>query len=438
MINRNVLLISGVKGDTRRYRTLHAYEQLSLAGLPADVAHITDPGIKQKTSNADIVVFHRVSNNPLIEQLVQVVRKQNGLLVLDADDFLYNLDVIRWINSPDFSDPVRLNLYKKEISRHRETLRHCRAIITSTDYLSTLLSPFGKPVYVHRNGFSREMLLLSERAIQKRAKTDGKVVIGYASGTPTHNRDFEIIAPALQSILSRFEQVELLLVGPLDMGAGWEAVNHRIRRIPLVPWRQLPDVLAKFDINLAPLVLDNPFSQSKSEIKFMEAALVQVPTVASPTDAFCYAIQPNIDGFLAESSAEWESTLAQLVEDDELRASVGLAAQRNVLKEYHPVTRSEELVRILGEIDKQHDRKTCFVLDEDTKSLIERNAKMLPILPALDHRFPEPTLIQMGVYSLRYRGFATLMGEVWVFLRRKLSFIFPFQPYIADDEQVVE
>ena len=64
-------------------------------------------------------------------------------------------------------------------------------------------------------------------------------------------------------------------------------------------WQGLPNIVAQIDINLAPLELDNPFCQAKSEIKFTEAALVGVPTVASPTQAFVYAMRDGEDGLLA-------------------------------------------------------------------------------------------------------------------------------------------
>ena len=53
-----------------------------------------------------------------------------------------------------------------------------------------------------------------------------------------------------------------------------------------MPWRKLPEIQVQFDINLAPLEIDNPFGQSKSEIKYVEAALLRVPTIASPSDSY--------------------------------------------------------------------------------------------------------------------------------------------------------
>jgi hypothetical protein len=65
-------------------------------------------------------------------------------------------------------------------------------------------------------------------------------------------------------------------------------------------------VVMMLDINLAPLVMDNPFAQSKSEIKYMEAALVRAPTIASPTDAYRFAIRPG-ENVPTAPAGSWKS-----------------------------------------------------------------------------------------------------------------------------------
>jgi glycosyltransferase involved in cell wall biosynthesis len=58
--------------------------------------------------------------------------------------------------------------------------------------------------------------------------------------------------------------------------------------------------------------LDNPFSQSKSEIKFMEAALLGIPTVASPTQAFQHAIISGENGYLA-APGDWQGLAREIL-----------------------------------------------------------------------------------------------------------------------------
>ena len=50
-------------------------------------------------------------------------------------------------------------------------------------------------------------------AIHNVKKDFNKVVIGYASGSITHNADFELIAPALYQILDNYSNVYLKLIG---------------------------------------------------------------------------------------------------------------------------------------------------------------------------------------------------------------------------------
>lgn len=414
-----ILLLSGVRGDTRRYRTFHMFEQLQLAGVDASLAHVTGPDLPARFERASLVVIHRVKWDGYVERLVKGLRQRGGLAILDTDDLIFDPAAFAWINSPDFSDPVRSALYQEDLRRNRLTLETCQAVTVSTDFLSEQVRRLGKPAWVHRNAFSLEMLELSEAAYHRRPVEAGKVVIGYASGTPTHNHDFELVKPALQELLGRYPQVELHLVGDLDPGGDWGSLSGRIHRRPLVPWRQLPALLAAFDINLAPLVADNPFSQSKSEIKYVEAGLVRAPTVASRTGAFAYAIRSGENGFLASSSEEWYQALAELVEQGGLRRRMGAAAYADCLARYHPQTRAAELIATLDAIYRQlYTRPLWPVLPEVT-------GWEFRIDPAVERR---PSTLQMGLYDLRHRGLGTLLKRIWIFFRRLAAPIFPFRP----------
>ena len=153
-----VLLLSGVKGDTRRYRTFHTYEQLRLAGLDCRLAHITDSNLVPGFKSAEIILLHRVAYNSQVENLLQIARSQGALTILDTDDLIFDPAAFRWINSPDFADPVRVSLYQEDIRRNRTTLDTCQVVTTSTDFLAKQVRTLGKATWVLRNAFSLEML----------------------------------------------------------------------------------------------------------------------------------------------------------------------------------------------------------------------------------------------------------------------------------------
>jgi glycosyltransferase involved in cell wall biosynthesis len=305
------------------------------------------------------------------------------------------------------------------MTRQRHTLERCDAVLASTDVLVDRVRTLGKPVWAHRNAANLELVYLSDQARRGRRLPGAKVVIGYASGTPTHNHDFATIAPALQEILTAHPQTELWIIGPLDTGDGWSGFDDRIRRFPAVPWRELPLMLADLDINLAPLALDNPFSQSKSEIKYMEAALVGTPTIASPTEAFKYAIRHGENGYLAETVKDWALALESLL-DERVRNEVGTQAYIDVHRRYTPLVRAQEGARLLNEISAALG--CVFRIDIN----LDRVAASPQLWWSSDSE-RQPTLLRMAVYTTRRRGVMTLLKQVWIYFRRWLAKFIPYE-----------
>ena len=58
------------------------------------------------------------------------------------------------------------------------------------------------------------------------------------------------------------------------------------------------------------------------------------PVVVSDSVTFRQAIRQGETGYLCSTSDEWKQSLCQLIDDDELRLRVGLAARENVIAEY--------------------------------------------------------------------------------------------------------
>lgn len=427
---RKILILSGVKGDTRRYRTFHPYEQLRLAGVNCEISHITDPRLPEKASRAGVVILHRVAMDRYVESLLAHWQQRGALLILDVDDLVFEPQAFRWINSPDFSDPLRAALYQEEMHRQRLTFDACQAVIASTEFLAGHVRQQGKPAWVHRNAFSLEMMNCSEAAYRSRPVRTDRLVIGYASGTPTHDQDFALVKPVLKKLLLQHSQAEVWIIGPLDPGRDWGSLAQRVRRLPMVPWRELPEHLVQFDINLAPLVMDNPFAQSKSEIKYMEAALVRAPTIASPTDAYRFAIRSGENGYLATGDNEWEQALTLLIEQPHQRRLVGEEAYTHVLRSYHPERRTADLLSTLDQISR-HQLGTPFSVHDLNTQPDSEAGKSIPV-PGDFRIDPElerhPTLVQRALYSIRYRGVRTLYVQIWIYFRRLVAPIFPFPP----------
>lgn len=420
-----ITILSGVQGDTRRYRNFHLAEQLRLSQMDCSTFHISDSQAEKAASLAKILILQRVTYDRILERILQSKHSQDSILLADLDDLIYLQDSFNWIDSPDFVDPVRARLYQENLERNRQTLQQCEGIIVSTGFLAQKVSELGKPVWVHRNAFSLEMFACANQALSDQVINEAQVILGYASGTPTHDRDFQLIQPILKQLLEDYPSVHLHLIGHVSRKLDWEAVSSKVHYLNFVPWRKLPNLLAQFSINLAPLRLDNPFSQSKSEIKYIEAALVKVPTVASPTEAFQHAIRHGENGYLAHSVEEWDMTLRSLIKNPSLRSTTGEAAHQDVLLRYAPWVRAEEAIHLLNSI--------LQTLRPHWQALPQRHLNPISIptsyrnLWVSEQTEKHPTLLERGLYTLRARGIVTLLKEIWLFLRRAVVPLFPFR-----------
>ncbi|MEO7571639.1 MAG: glycosyltransferase, partial [Acidimicrobiales bacterium] len=153
--------------------------------------------------------------------------------------------------------------------------------------------------------------------------------------------------PAVLEVLHRHPDVELWLGGLLEPGPGVRVLGRRLVRLPMKAWYELPGVLRDLDVNLAPLTLGGRFNEAKSAIKWLEAALVGTPTIATPTAPFQEAIEDRVTGVLATTQREWIDQLTWLLDDDAARLRLGQNARRAALLRWAPDRQADRYLDIL-------------------------------------------------------------------------------------------
>jgi len=75
----SALIFSGVRGDTRRYRTLHLFQQMTLLGIPTRVTHLVDPALPRLIEEANLIIVHRAAANPSLERALQATKPRGRL-----------------------------------------------------------------------------------------------------------------------------------------------------------------------------------------------------------------------------------------------------------------------------------------------------------------------------------------------------------------------
>lgn len=354
-----VLFVSGFPIDipSVRYRCYHPQEQLSMVGWHADVVWSGEPAV---LLNHDIVVFHQAVLDESVKQILERARSAGCALVYDMDDLTVGADFIRHQAYKHASSEHQLADLIRVAQQREALLRCCDACLVSTVELADMVSTYGTQPFVLRNALGQQDFELAKRVRRHDVMAGARVVLGYMSGTASHSYDFAEIADVLSQVMDDHPHVYLQITGPLEVPKTLRRFGHRVRQLPLVPWEHLYGVLASLDINLAPLELREPFCQAKSEVKYMEAGLVGVPTIASPIGAFRFAINSGSNGCLAGTPSEWRESLERLIQSPDYISLLGEAARGDVHRRYSPEARAAELKAILEQItvlQKPHGNK---------------------------------------------------------------------------------
>ena len=338
-----------------QYRVVRPVAAAAKLGMHATWMTIDEvPERTDEIRSAAVLIVWRVPWGDSIASAIEAARGQGAKIVFDLDDLMVEPDLA----TPEIIDSIRSNNLPAEGIRDyytlvRQTMLAADLCVGTTDELAHYMRQAGMPAIAVPNGFDHDALALSRLAARQRAAMkpgDGLVRIGYAAGTRTHQRDFSVCVGAVAQVLREDPRCRLVLFHSVELVkplidthefpelSGLEAQIEWRLSVPLL---ELPPENARFDINLAPLDVGNPFCEAKSELKYFEAALVDVPTIASPTGPFRRAIRHGETGYLASTQSEWYEILTALVADPAQRGRIAAAARRDALWTFGPERRLE-------------------------------------------------------------------------------------------------
>lgn len=328
---RDILFINGCTlPHPKRYRVDHQIEQLEAYGISAsfvDYEKLTLEEVKYYRG----FVFFRCPVTETIEEFIKIAKQHNKTVFYDIDDLVIDEKYTNTIEHLKTLSPEEKAIYDDGVNRMRRTLELCDYAITTTERLAVELQNYIDEVYINRNVASEKMVELSHLAMKSVTKEKDKIILGYLSGSITHNEDFELILPVIKRIMDENDNVYLKIVGLLDIPSSLKKYENRLMSAPFVDWQSLPEIIASIDINLAPLKA-SIFNEAKSENKWVEAALCKVVTVASNVGAFEQMIEDNETGLLCNDSNEWYEKLTKVIRDEKYRNLIAENAYKYVMK----------------------------------------------------------------------------------------------------------
>lgn len=355
---KDVLFINGCDPNKLphpyRYRVLHQMEQLEAGFLECDQIFYLkiQPNIVRYYR---IIIIFRCPWTKKIGEAINFAKSLNKIVIFDIDDLVIDTKYTNNISFLKTLSKKQKELYNYGVKRMGKTLKYCHGAITTTETLAKELKHYVSHVFINHNVASEEMWRLSQDALNKKKinRKNAQIIIGYFSGSITHNPDLEMIIPALSKILKEYKNVQLLLMGELSFNNFTNKFPSQISIKKFIDWKKLPEIISNIDINIAPIE-NTTFNWAKSENKWVEAALVKVPTVASNCGIFKKIIKQNETGLLCSDLKDWYISLKTLINNKNLRKIIGNNAYHICKEEYNTIYNNKNLVNYINSISNKH------------------------------------------------------------------------------------
>lgn len=345
----DVLFINGCYlPHPSRYRIAHQREQLLAKNIVTSEIFYTDLTL-DLVKRYRLFIFYRCPYTDMVGDFIDLAKKYHKRVLFDMDDLLIDESYTRTIDYIKTLPQSEQDLYYDGIRLMQKTLKLCEGAITTTEVMAEELKKFVPETYINRNLASDRMVQLSENAYIKKQTVEphNTIDIGYFSGNITHDQDFELILPSIIKLMETYNNIRLCLVGEITLPKELKQFKERVIINKLVNWEELPELISSVDINIAPLV-DTLFNRAKSENKWIEAALVRVPTVASNTGAFARMIQNGKTGILCNNTEDaWFKGIENLVNNTDYRKQIAQNAYQYVIQNCTTIVKSVEFAEYI-------------------------------------------------------------------------------------------
>ncbi|MCE2821495.1 MAG: hypothetical protein LW693_03610 [Saprospiraceae bacterium] len=372
-----IIFISGSANSvSHRFRVTHTADALEKNGYRTEQYDLNDITDRFSLRECEMLVIFRAEWNLHLERLVQGCRINNTPVVFDIDDLIFDVHVLlegHWAYYGYITENEQ-RMWQQKVLGYRKTMEQCDAAILSTAPLQTAAATLCPRTYLLPNTLDDQLIQSAKQALkrEKPSKSDGKIRIGFASGTPTHKKDFEVAVAGICRILQENPNVTLTIIGALDPAQYPELKSYpdQIEKRPLVDITSLASEIHRFDIHLSPLESGNPFCESKSALRCIMAGTVETPSIVSPTQPLLEAVGDGKYGLVARNDEEWYPCIRTLISNVVLRKKFGTESNAYILQNFGPESGASLSRLVFKDIIRDHRSRKSGLLTRIFRGII--------------------------------------------------------------------
>lgn len=322
--NLDALFVDGTNGTSSTpYRVFRIANGLADEGWKVRCAkgdELND--LMKEDVRPRFAIFHRAPYWSPYPEFVERLRANGTIIIFDIDDLVFDESVIPFIDGYRMLPDAAKQGFLDGLRAYRSFILNADMCTSTTSFLVEEIEKMGTPAFQVKNAISIENIQSFEAIGYQRRGKPAPFVVGYYSGTKTHQADFAVAAPALIQFMRENPEVVFRIVGDFDLNdwpelAHWQHIHRpgdmpRVIRVGLMPHDVMIRDQFSCDVIIAPLEVGNPFCEAKSELKFFEASLAQTPVIASATRTFSEASEFGRLADLATTTEDWLNAFREI------------------------------------------------------------------------------------------------------------------------------
>ena len=241
--------------------------------------------------------------------LVKVMRRK----------YIYDFDDAIWI--PNYS-AANARFQKLKCYWKVPYLIKCASKVSSgNEFLSNYAGRFNSQVVIIPTTID-----IQNQHTQLVNQDSNPVVIGW-TGTHSTMHYLDFIVPILRKLEHEFDFKFKVISN--------KKPNYDLKSLVYMDWKEETEIedLAEIQIGVMPLVLD-AWSEGKCGFKALQYMALGMAGIVSPVGVNTKIMQHGTNGFIAETTEEWENALRILLENGSMRKELGKNAVKSIKEQW--------------------------------------------------------------------------------------------------------
>ncbi|MEE9372234.1 MAG: glycosyltransferase family 4 protein [Saprospiraceae bacterium] len=268
------------------------------------------------TNRYDVVFIQRESfmlGTTIFERMFS----KNSKLIFDFDDAI-------WMHQKgEIRSGNKALSFLKRPSKTAELISISDMVFAGNSYLAKYALQFSNNVKIVPTTIDTE-----EYSPRKKELNSNRICIGW-SGSFTTIPHFKHAIPALKVIKKKYgSKVYFKVIGD-------DTFRNDKLGIQGIAWKKETEIteLQEIDIGLMPLP-DEEWTKGKCGLKGLQYMALEIPTIMSPVGVNVDIVNHGENAFLANTKEEWVESMSILIDNSQLRRTIGKSGRNTVVKNY--------------------------------------------------------------------------------------------------------